>query len=106
MIETRKPGKIISELRKSNTAFRLALGLAFVFMGLQWWPVEYNYGMKLGMSAVFLLFGFWLAIFNPKTQQENRYNKVMRWVNSIITAVGLVLAIALYIVSWVNSMHA
>jgi sulfite exporter TauE/SafE len=101
-MENRKEGKILSELRKSNTVIRITLGIALIFMGLQWWPVQYNYGMKLGLSAVFLLIGIRVAVYDVKKQRENTLNKIIYWVNNILLILGVISAIILYVVSWLH----
>ena len=100
-----KEKQILSELKKSNTISRIALGGAFIFIGIQMWPATYNYGMKLGISAIFIIFGFLLVFLKRGTSDESMYNKVSRWVFITIGTIGIIAAIILYIVSWLNSIN-
>lgn len=98
-----KEEKIIEELKTSNKLTKVAFALAFIFMGLQFWPTEYNYGMKIGFSSIFFLAGVWLlfmiAVKLPDGGRSRTLVKIWRYIIGILTFVGIIAAIITYLIN-------
>jgi hypothetical protein len=91
---------ILKELKRQNIISTVAFALAVIFIGLQFWPVEYTHGMRLGLSAIFILAGLWLLAFRTLSAGEGgRASVILKWILTVIAGVGIILSIILYIVS-------
>jgi hypothetical protein len=93
--------ELLKEAKKSDLVNTIALAGAFIFMGIQFWPVTYTTIMKMCMSGIFTIAGFFLIFIKFSSEFKGKKMKIFfsiyRWIISILSAGIIIYFIVVYI---------
>ena len=73
-----KMNKILEKLESNELMLPVAFGIAIVFMGFTFVPVQYNVIGKSGISLIFLSLGTFVILFSIRKISENPWFVLIR----------------------------
>jgi hypothetical protein len=99
--------ELMNEAKKSDVINTVALAGAFIFMGIQFWPATYTTVMKMCMSAIFTIAGFFLIFVKFSSEVKGKKMRIFfmiyRWIISILAALAIVYLVVVYIRSGLSA---